>query len=117
MTSHPARDMRGVVQKPEHHRDSAAGADVTRRPHETMSDCVNLAAGHGDFRIINFMARTVLRNDMDGIDAIMIMRPSVRLRIRRPGPQKAACPGEHRPGKTGISHGPHLDLIFQASAG
>jgi hypothetical protein len=40
-----------------------------------MSGCVNLAAGHGDFRIINFMARTEPRHDMHRIDAIMRAEP------------------------------------------
>ncbi len=83
MAAHTARDMRGVVQKPERHRDSAAQADVTGRPQESMSSCVNLTAGHGDFCIINFIARTEPRHDMHRIDAIMITRrePGVRFRI------------------------------------
>jgi hypothetical protein len=42
MTPHPARDMHRVVQKPERHRNSAPRADMTRRPHESMSGRVNL---------------------------------------------------------------------------
>ena len=40
------------------------------------------------------MARTVLRYDMDRIDAIMSMRRKPGSRWRRSDPQKAACPGQ-----------------------
>jgi hypothetical protein len=82
MTFHPARDMRDVVQKPERHRDPAIRADMPRRPHQTMSGCANVTAGDGDCCHAGLVARTMLRQDMDRIDAVMTMQ-SVR---SRPGP-------------------------------
>jgi hypothetical protein len=113
MTSQPAHNMRDVVQKPERHRDPAVRADAARCPHQTMSGCVNVPAGDGDRCYPRFMARPVLRQDVDRIVAIMIMRGGgSRL---RPGPQHAACHGKHRSGKTGISPGLHLDLVFSGN--
>ncbi|HZM07391.1 MAG TPA: hypothetical protein VFC11_02930, partial [Methylocella sp.] len=77
------------------------------------SGCVNVTAGDGDCCHTGGMAGTVLRQDVDRIDAIMIMR-SGRSRLR-PGPQQAACHGEHRSSKTGISRVLHLDLIFSGN--
>jgi hypothetical protein len=107
---HPARDMDGMVQKLERYRDLAIRADTARRPHQTMSGRMNVTAYDGDCCHTGWMAGTVLRKDVDRIDAIMTMR-SGRSRLR-PGPQQAACHGKHRSGKTGISHGLHLDLVF-----
>lgn len=94
MTSHPARDMRGVVQSSQRQRDFAMGVDMTVCPHENMSGCANLTAVHGDFCVINSIARTVLRDNADGIDAVMTMRRESRfsLRIRRDPSQ--ACHGK-----------------------
>jgi hypothetical protein len=79
MTFHPARDMRRMVQQPEHQGDFAIRTDLTRHPHEIMTNCPNLTTGHADFCIINFMTRPVTRHDLDREDTIMVMRgkPSV----------------------------------------
>ncbi len=108
MTSDPASDMDGVVQKPERHRDPVIRADMPRRPHQTMSSRINVTANDGDCCHTGWMAGTVLRNDVDRIDPIMTMH-GVRSRIR-PGPQQAACYGKQRPGKAGIPL--HLDLTL-----
>jgi hypothetical protein len=110
MTFHPSHNMRDVVQKPERHRDPAVRGDAARCLHQTVSGCVNVTAYDGDCCHTGGMAGTVLRKDVDRIDAIMIVR-SGRSRLR-PGPQQAACHGKHRSGKTGISRGLHLDLVF-----
>lgn len=75
----------------ERYRDFAARADMTGRPHESMAGCVNLTAAYGDVRVVNFMAKAVPRDDVDRINAVMIMRgePNVRSRIRRPDPQSS----------------------------
>jgi hypothetical protein len=98
MTFQPAHNMRDVVQKPE-----------PRCLHQTMSGCVNVTAYDGDCCHAGGMAGAMLRQDMDRIDAIMIVR-SGRSRLW-PGPQQAACHGKHRSGKTGIS----LDFIWTSS--
>jgi len=110
MTTQPAHNMRDMVQKPERHRDPAVRADTARRPHQTMSACVNVTAGDGNCCHAGLSAGTVLRKDVDRIDAVMSMRSGCsRL---RPSPQHAACHGKHCSGKTGISPGLHLDLIL-----
>jgi hypothetical protein len=43
-----------------------------------------------------------VRDTVDRIDAIMIMRRTPSLRLSRFDPQKAACPGKRRRGKTGM---------------
>ena len=88
MTFQPAHNMRDVVQKPERHRDPAVRGDAARRLHQTMSGCVNVTAGDGDCCHTGGMAGTVLRQDVDRIDAIMTMRIG-RSRLR-PAPQQAA---------------------------
>ena len=52
------------------------------------------------------MARTVLRYDMDRIDAIMSMRRKPGSRWRRSDPKKQLAPASG--GKTGIFRRPHL---------
>jgi hypothetical protein len=113
MTFQPAHNMRDVVQKPERHRDPAVRGDAARRPHQTMSGCVNVTAGDGNCCHAGGLAGTMLRQDMDRIDAVMTMR-SARSRLR-PSPQQAACHGKHRSGKTGIASGLHLDLVFSGN--
>jgi hypothetical protein len=107
MTSHPARDMHGVVQKPERHQNSVP-RDMTRPLYKSVSGCVSLIAPYGNFCIINLMARTVLRDDMDRIDAIMRRQSSFCL--NRSDPQKTACPGKRHPDKTTIFRKLHLIL-------
>ena len=101
MTSHTARDMHGVVQKTERHRHSVP-CDMTRSPHERRG-CVNLIAPYGNFRSISLTARTVPRDDMDRIDAIML---SSRLSLS--DLQEAACRSKRRRGENGIFHRLHL---------
>jgi hypothetical protein len=110
MTLQPANTMRDVVQKPEGHRDPAVWGDAARCLHQTVSGCVNMTAGDGNCCHAGLVARTVLRKDMDCIDAIMTMR-SVRSRVRL-APQEAVSYCKHGSGKTGISPGSHLDLIL-----
>ena len=72
--------MHRMVQKPERHH-YAVPRDMARSPYKGMFRCANLAATYGNVSIIRFAARPVLRDNMDRIDAIMLMRrrPSFRL--------------------------------------
>lgn len=82
---------------------------MTRRPQESMPGCVDLTVAYGDFRIIKCVTRTMLRDDADRIDAVMIVRrePGFSLRIRRLDPNREACPGKRGRGETGMASGPH----------
>jgi hypothetical protein len=115
MTVHPARDMHRMVQKPERPQNSITRVDMTRPSYMRMSGCVNLRAAHGHFCGISFRARTTVRDNVDRIDAIMIMRRTPSLRLSRFDPQKAACPGNRRRGKTGIVRRFHL-ILHQMTA-
>lgn len=112
LSAHPARDMRGVVQIPERHRDMAVGADMTRCRHRTMSGGTNPATGYGDAYIMDFMTRSLSRHHMDRIEAIVSMHWG-SLHNCRPDLQKTACPSKHG---TSIAHGPHQDPAFSPSA-
>ncbi|MGB6175134.1 MAG: hypothetical protein WBF43_02070 [Methylocella sp.] len=77
---------------------------------------MDLTAAYGDFRIMKCAARTMLRDNADRKDAVMIMRreSGISSRIRRLDPNKEACPGKRGRGETGIASGPHL-LCFRWS--
>jgi hypothetical protein len=73
MTSHHARDMNVVMQKPERHPNLAVRADTARPSHESMSGCVNVAAPSSQVCLKGFAAGTVLGDEVDRIDAVMTM--------------------------------------------
>jgi hypothetical protein len=83
MTSHETTGMNRMVQKPERYRYSVP-RDLARPPYKGMLRCANPAAAYGNVSIIGFTARPVLRDNMDRIDAIMLMcrRSSFRLSRR-----------------------------------
>ena len=99
MTFQPAHNMRDVVQKPE-----------PRCLHQTMSGCVNVTAYDGDCCHAGGMAGAMLRQDMDRIDAIMIVR-SGRLRLCGPVHNKQLAMANIAPAKPAYP----LDLIWTSS--
>jgi len=79
MTSHQTAGINRMVQKPERYRYSVP-RDLARSPYKGMLRCANLAVSDSNVGMV-ITARPVLRDDMDRIDAIMLMRrrPSFRL--------------------------------------
>jgi hypothetical protein len=86
MTSRHTCDKHIMVQKPKRHQNFVA-RDMTRPAYKSMSGCVNLGALYGNGSIISFVARTVLRDDMDRIGTIMLMRRRPRLCLSRSDPR------------------------------
>jgi hypothetical protein len=97
-----------MVQKPERYRHSVP-RNLARPPYKGTLCCANPAAAYSNASIISFTARPVLRDNMDRIDAIVLMRRGLSFRLSRCKRQEAACSGK-RCAKTSQFRSCHLLL-------
>lgn len=94
MTSHQTAGINRMAQKPERYRYSVP-RDLARSPYKGMPRCANLAVSDSNVGMV-IMARPVLRDNMDRIVAIMLMRRRPSFRFSRCNRQQAACSGKGR---------------------
>ena len=95
MISHQTAGINRMVQKPERYQYSVP-RDLARSSYKGMLRCANLAAAYGNVSFISFAARPVLRDDMDRIASIMLMRRRPSFRLSRRDRQQTACSGKRR---------------------